>query len=152
MTKLHGLGARKISLGGLPPMGCMPLERATNIGTGGECVGRFNDIAVQFNGKLERLVEKLSKELSGSVLVFSNPYEPFMRIIKNPSSFGFEVAAAACCATGMFEMGYSCQRNNPFTCSNADKYVFWDSFHPTQKTHRIMANFLMNDTFSHFLQ
>ncbi|CAN7012104.1 hypothetical protein IGI04_012664 [Brassica rapa subsp. trilocularis] len=151
VTKLHGLGARKISLGGLPPMGCMPLERATNIGTGGECVGRFNDIAVQFNGKLERLVEKLSKELSGSVLVFSNPYEPFMRIIKNPSSFGFEVAAAACCATGMFEMGYSCQRNNPFTCSNADKYVFWDSFHPTQKTHRIMANFLMNDTFSHFL-
>lgn len=88
VKKLHGLGARKISLGGLPPMGCMPLERATNLGTGGECVGRYNDIAVQFNSKLEKLVEKLSKELPGSNLVFSNPYEPFMRIIKNPSSFG----------------------------------------------------------------
>ncbi|KAG2298010.1 hypothetical protein Bca52824_034482 [Brassica carinata] len=31
VKKLHGLGARKISLGGLPPMGCMPLERATNL-------------------------------------------------------------------------------------------------------------------------
>lgn len=66
----------------------MPLERATNIGTGGECVGRYNDIAVQFNSKLDKMVEKLSKELPGSNLVFSNPYEPFMRIIKNPSSFG----------------------------------------------------------------
>ncbi|VVB17382.1 unnamed protein product [Arabis nemorensis] len=73
VKKLHELGARKISLGGVPPMGCMPLERATNIGTGGECIGRFNDIVVQFNGKLEKLVEKLSKELPGSVLVFSNP-------------------------------------------------------------------------------
>lgn len=151
VKKLYGLGARKISLGGLPPMGCLPLERATNFGAAGECVGRYNDVAVEFNGKLEKLVGRLNKELTGVKLVFSNPYDTFMRIIKNPSSYGFEVVASACCATGMFEMGYTCQRDSPFTCSNADKFVFWDSFHPTQKTHKILADYVFKTLFSQFL-
>ena len=64
---------------------------------------------------------------------------------------GFEVSSVACCATGMFEMGYACNRNNPFTCSNADKYVFWDSFHPTQKTNRIIANYMVKRVLYKFL-
>lgn len=56
---------------------------------------------------------------------------------------GMEVAEMACCATGMFEMGYACSRTNMLTCTNADKYVFWDAFHPTQKTNRVVADKLM---------
>lgn len=63
---------------------------------------------------------------------------------------GIEVTEVACCATGMFEMGYACARNNMFTCTNADKYVFWDAFHPTQKTNQIIANYLMKNVFSVF--
>ncbi|KAG4958354.1 hypothetical protein JHK87_034987 [Glycine soja] len=40
----------------------------------------------------------------------------------------------ACCATGMFEMGYACSRASSFSCIDASRYVFWDSFHPTEKT------------------
>lgn len=36
-------------------------------------------------------------------------------------------------------MSYMCDRLNPFTCSDADKYVFWDSFHPSEKTNSILA-------------
>lgn len=60
---------------------------------------------------------------------------------------GFEVASVACCATGMFEMGYTCNQNNLLTCRDADKYVFWDAFHPTQKTNSIIADYVVNKVF-----
>lgn len=56
---------------------------------------------------------------------------------------GFEVAEMACCSTGTFEMSYLCSERNPFTCSDAKKYVFWDAFHPTERTNQIIASFLI---------
>ncbi|OWM79784.1 GDSL esterase/lipase At2g04570-like [Punica granatum] len=150
LKELHGLGARKISLGGLPPMGCLPLERTTNFMLQNDCIESYNDLALEFNGKLKGMVMKLNKELPGVKLVFSNPYYIFMHIIRRPLSHGFEVASVACCSTGMFEMGYACSRNNPFTCQDANKYVFWDAFHPTEKTSHIIADYLMKTTLAQF--
>ena len=124
-------------------MGCMPLERTQNFMGRGDCVESYNNVALEFNGKLNNVVTKLNNELPGAQLVFSNPYNALLQIVKRPSLFGFEVSSVACCATGMFEMGYACSRSNPFTCSNADKYVFWDSFHPSQKTNQIIADYMV---------
>ncbi|XVF71822.1 hypothetical protein PTKIN_Ptkin12aG0070400 [Pterospermum kingtungense] len=148
---LYDLGARKISLGGLPPMGCMPLERTGNLMGGSECVDSYNNLAVEFNSKLKDLVIKQNKEFHGMKMVFSNPYDILMEIERKPAAYGFEVTGVACCATGMFEMGYACSRMNPFTCSDANKYVFWDSFHPTQKTNGIVANYVVKTALSTFL-
>lgn len=59
---------------------------------------------------------------------------------------GFENEAVACCASGMFEMGYMCNDFIPFTCTDANKYVFWDSFHPTERTNAIIANYAVNNS------
>ncbi|XP_018858551.1 GDSL esterase/lipase At2g04570 [Juglans regia] len=150
IRSLYGLGARKISLGGVPPMGCLPLERATNVMGGNDCNERYNTVALEFNDKLKQLTMELNKELSGIKLVFSNPYYIFMNIIKAPSLFGFEVTSVACCATGVFEMGYACNRNNLLTCTDADKFVFWDAFHPTQKTNSIISNYVVNKVLAEF--
>ncbi|CDP05713.1 unnamed protein product [Coffea canephora] len=151
VTNLYHLGARKISLGGLPPMGCMPLERTTNIPNGEGCVQSYNNVAVSFNAKLNGLVSNLNTQLPGIQLVFSNPYYAMLNIISRPSAYGFEVASVACCATGMFEMGYACDRYNPFTCTDANKYVFWDSFHPTEKTNRIVSESVVKTVLSKFM-
>ncbi|KAF8369488.1 hypothetical protein HHK36_023923 [Tetracentron sinense] len=151
ITELHGLGARKVSLGGLPPMGCLPLERTTNFMTGSVCVEEYNNVAREFNGKLQGLILKLNSELQGIKVVYSNPFDIMLDIIQNPSSFGFEDAAVACCATGMFEMGYMCDRLNPFTCTDANKYIFWDSFHPTEKTNKIISDHVVKNCLSVFL-
>lgn len=140
LRDLYHLGARKVSLGGLPPMGCLPLERTLNLLSGSECNEMYNNVAVEFNQKLASMVENLNKELPGIALVFANPYNIFLDIIQNPSQYGFEVASVACCATGLFEMGYACDQNNLLTCTDANKYVFWDAFHPTEKTNRIIAD------------
>nr|POE58418.1 gdsl esterase/lipase [Quercus suber] len=84
---LHGLGARKISLTGVPPMGCLPLERTVNI-FDHDCVEEYNNVALEFNGKLKSLVAKLNKELPGLKLVFANAYDIFLQIVKKPSTFG----------------------------------------------------------------
>ncbi|KAG4969359.1 hypothetical protein JHK82_035043 [Glycine max] len=149
--KLYGLGARKISLGGLPPMGCLPLERTTNFVGGNECVSNYNNIALEFNDNLSKLTTKLKKDLPGIRLVFSNPYDILLQIIKRPAQYGFQVTSMACCATGMFEMGYACSRASSFSCIDASRYVFWDSFHPTEKTNGIIAKYLVKNALAQFL-
>ncbi|XAR68137.1 Triacylglycerol lipase [Bertholletia excelsa] len=148
---LYNLGARKVSLGGLPPMGCLPLERATNFMEGNECVDSYNMLATAFNEKLGRLVGELNKELPGIKVVFSNPYPILKQIVRKPSKYGFDNAAVGCCSTGMFEMGYACNRNSPLTCMDADKYVFWDAFHPTEKTNGIIADHLVKTVLARFV-
>ena len=88
VRELYGLGARKVSLGGIPPMGCLPLERTTNFMGGSGCIERYNSVALDFNAKLERLALSLNKNLSGIRVVFSNPYNVLLNVIKQPSSFG----------------------------------------------------------------
>jgi hypothetical protein len=85
---LYGLGARKIALAGLPPMGCLPLERTINIMDFHGCVEGFNNLALDFNGKLEGLVAKLSKELPDLKLVFADLYSNLLQIITGPSKYG----------------------------------------------------------------
>ncbi|KAG8472474.1 hypothetical protein CXB51_035282 [Gossypium anomalum] len=133
IRELYKLGARKVVIGGLPPMGCLPLERTTNMFFGSDCIDEYNDVAKDFNKKLQGAVTELRQELGGIHLVMSSPYDKLMEMIRNPSHFGFEDAETACCGTGFFEMSYLCDNMNPFTCSDANKYVFWDAFHPTEK-------------------
>lgn len=150
ITTIYKLGARKISLTGLPPMGCLPLERTANLAAGGTCIDEYNFVAKNFNKKLQGLVNNLKKELSGIQLVFTNPYSILYDIICNPQSFGFEQSAVACCGTGRFEMSYLCNKHNPFTCPDAGKYVFWDAFHPTEKTNYIIADYALKTSLSVF--
>ncbi|XP_031105498.1 GDSL esterase/lipase At4g26790-like [Ipomoea triloba] len=145
VREIYALGARKISLGGLPPMGCLPLERTTNYlgGHGDGCNEEYNGVALHFNGLLNGLVKKLNKELPGIKILYADTYFVLLQIIRKPSAFGFDVASVACCGTGLFEMSYLCDRMNMFTCTDANKYVFWDSFHLTEKTNRIIVEYLM---------
>ncbi|TYG37821.1 hypothetical protein ES288_D13G172100v1 [Gossypium darwinii] len=150
IRELYKLGARKVVIGGLPPMGCLPLERITNMFFGSDCIDEYNDVAKDFNKKLQGAVTELKQELGGIHLVMSSPYDKLMEMIRNPSHFGFEDAETACCGTGFFEMSYLCDNMNPFTCSDANKYVFWDAFHPTEKTNAILADYVVKTTLAEF--
>lgn len=88
IRELHGLGVRKLSVTGLPPMGCLPLERATNIMGSNECQDEYNNVALEFNRKLEGLVVKLNKELPGMRMVSAPAYDIFYQIIQRPSQYG----------------------------------------------------------------
>lgn len=143
IRKLYTLGARKLSITGLVPIGCLPLERATNFFGDFGCNENYNKVALQFNAKLEKMISKLNRELPQLKALSANAYDIIHDVITRPSFYGFEVVEKACCSTGTFEMSYLCSEKNPYTCIDANKYVFWDAFHPTEKTNRIASNFLI---------
>ncbi|XP_020598781.1 GDSL esterase/lipase At2g04570-like [Phalaenopsis equestris] len=152
VEEIYALGARKIDLTGLPPMGCLPLERSINFppSLSDECKQDYNRVARDFNSKLNILMDKLDKEKPDISLVYSNIYDFFDAVLKSPSSYGFEVAEVGCCgASGRLEMGYFCKF--PLTCKDASKYVFWDSMHPTQKMNKLIADYIVNTTLARFM-
>ncbi|EOX93124.1 PREDICTED: GDSL esterase/lipase At2g42990 isoform X2 [Theobroma cacao] len=120
VTQIYDLGARKMSLTGLPPMGCLPVQRATNFEDPLNCVEERNKVALEFNGKLNVLVAKLNKELPGLKVFFADAYDLLLQLIQNPSQNGFEVAEEGCCGTGLFEMGILCNRH--LTCTDANNF------------------------------
>ncbi|KAL9668694.1 hypothetical protein QQ045_006232 [Rhodiola kirilowii] len=151
LRQMYSLGARKISLGGLPPMGCLPLERATNFMTGSSCNDAYNKVSTDFNAKLQGMAVKLNSQLPGIRVTNSNPYNIVMEMVQKPASYGFQVASMGCCASGTFEMGYICDRFNMFTCTDANKYVFWDAFHPTDKANKVIADHMVKTALARFL-
>ncbi|KAI4305725.1 hypothetical protein L6164_029073 [Bauhinia variegata] len=143
IRELYGLGVRKLAITGLVPIGCLPLERLTNIFGHHGCNQEYNNVALSFNKKLDKMVGRLNRELPQAFLYTTKAYDIFNDLIKNPSKYGFEVVEKACCSTGTFEMSYLCTDENPLTCSDASKYVFWDAFHPTEKTNRIITDYVL---------
>lgn len=72
-------------------------------------------------------------------------------IISFPLMTGFEESRTGCCGTGRFEMSFLCDPHSPFTCQDADKYVFWDAFHPSEKTNRMITDHLLKTSLAKFL-
>ncbi|CAL4889535.1 unnamed protein product [Urochloa decumbens] len=162
--ELHALGARKLDLNGLPPMGCLPLERRV---AGGACTEEYNAAARAFNAGLRDLVARLDggsgagagdeEEEEGGLgdgarVVYGDVYGAVEEVLDDPAAHGFEVVGAGCCGvTGRFEMGYMCNGASPLTCADAGKYAFWDAIHPTEHLHRFIADRKMNTSLYVFL-
>ncbi|KAF2284857.1 hypothetical protein GH714_031296 [Hevea brasiliensis] len=54
-----------------------------------DCLEEYNNVALEFNGKLEGLVSQLNKELLGLKMLFTrNAYDVFHDIIRRPSQYG----------------------------------------------------------------
>ncbi|XP_010252590.1 PREDICTED: GDSL esterase/lipase At2g42990-like isoform X1 [Nelumbo nucifera] len=151
IQEIYRLGARKISIGGLPPMGCLPAERASNIKDGCACREDYNLVSRQFNSKLVALINKLNSQLKGIGLVLSDIYYTMLEAIEKPHLYGFETVEVGCCGTGIFEMGILCTKSNPLTCTDASKYIFWDAIHGTEKICSILADHLMRTSLAGFL-
>lgn len=56
---------------------------------------------------------------------------------------GFEVSAKGCCGTGDLEVSVLCNGLTTVTCADASKYVFWDSFHPTERAYEILVDWVL---------
>lgn len=85
---LYALGARKIGVTTLPPMGCLPAAITLFGSDSNECVVRLNSDAVNFNKKLNTTSQSLQKSLSGLKLVLLDIYQPLYDLVTKPSENG----------------------------------------------------------------
>nr|XP_016510192.1 PREDICTED: GDSL esterase/lipase EXL3-like [Nicotiana tabacum] len=150
VQELYKLGARKIGFFGIPPLGCLPSQRTLAGGFNRECVQEYNQAAQLANTKLSAAINSLSKNLPQSKLVFIDIYYPLLDFIVNPKKYGFEEVEKGCCGTGKIEVTLLCNKFSG-TCEDNTKYLFWDSYHPTEKAYRILVDQILKKHINNFL-
>ncbi|KAM7254387.1 hypothetical protein ACFE04_003767 [Oxalis oulophora] len=149
VKSLYGLGARRLGVTSLAPLGCLPAARTIFGSHEKGCVSRFNSDAQQFNKKMNAAATSLKKELPGLKLVIFDIFTPLYDVVKTPSKYGFKEATKGCCGTGRVELtSFLCNLKTPGTCSNATEYVFWDSVHPSEAANQVLADTLILQGFA----
>ncbi|KAG8492146.1 hypothetical protein CXB51_015679 [Gossypium anomalum] len=121
-----------------PPIGCVPSQRTLGGGIERECAEDYNVAAILFNKKLSSVLNSFRTSMPDGRFVYIDVYNPLLGLIQNPQKNGFEVVDNGCCGTGNIEVAILCNKLSPSTCTDVSKYIFWDSYHPTEKAYRAL--------------
>ncbi|GER25622.1 GDSL esterase/lipase [Striga asiatica] len=144
LMRLYSMGARKIVVANVGPIGCIPFQREINPSAGDGCAVFPNQLAQLFNAQLRGLLRDLSANLQHSTFVYADVYHIVDDIIQNYSSYGFENPNSACChVAGRYGGLIPCGPTSK-VCADRSKYIFWDAFHPTDATNSIIARRLID--------
>ncbi|TKY55928.1 GDSL esterase/lipase EXL3 [Spatholobus suberectus] len=123
LLELYQLGARRIGIIGLSPVGCVPLQRTVQGGEERKCVESVNQAAMVFNSKLSSSIMSLNKGLPACRLVYVENYSDLSGLIQQYNESGFEMADAACCGVANVEFGFLCNFLSLKVCRDASKCV-----------------------------
>ncbi|XP_023753011.1 GDSL esterase/lipase At5g45960 [Lactuca sativa] len=138
---LQGLmveGAQKIGVVSAPPIGCLPAIITANSKDpihSRKCIERFNSISIDYNKLLENNLKGLQRW--NTRIIYADIYKPVMDMVTRNRQIDFEEVHRGCCGSGLIEADFMCNQNSP-VCTNVSKYVFWDSFHPTERAYNFI--------------
>ncbi|KAH9693480.1 GDSL esterase/lipase EXL3 [Citrus sinensis] len=144
VLELYGLGVRRMGVFSAPPLGCLPSSRTLGGGKTRDCANDYNEAAQMFNTKLSAELDSLNIQFPDARLLLIDIYNPLLYLIQNPIKYGFEVVNKGCCGTGTLEASIFCNQFSLNTCTNVSGYIFWDGYHPTERTYKILVSSLIN--------
>ncbi|CAM6105719.1 unnamed protein product [Calypogeia fissa] len=156
LTYLYNLGARKIVVSSVGPLGCIP-DQISRVSTDvlGKCLPNINALAVNFNTGLRSLIDTLNSQLSGARFIYFDVFDITVSLINDPMAQGFTVGNVGCCGLGRFNGQFPCLPVSDL-CTARSTYVFWDPYHPTEAANTLLAARLWsggpNDTYPVNLQ
>ncbi|XAR51082.1 hypothetical protein NMG60_11005616 [Bertholletia excelsa] len=147
IQELYEKGGRKFGFLSLSPLGCLPVLRALNPKADREgCFDKANALALAHNNALKAVLTNLELLLTGFKYCNTDFYIWLLDRMENPSKHGFKEGVNACCGTGPFRGLFTCGGTKKVTeyqlCENVDEYVWWDSFHATERIHEQCAKAL----------
>ncbi|KAJ4759799.1 GDSL esterase/lipase EXL3 [Rhynchospora pubera] len=151
IQELIQLGARKIGIVGIPPIGCVPSQRTLQGGFARGCASIQNEVAQIYNSRLTKELEEIKKRHQNTTLVHLDIYAFLFDMIEHPTKYGFEVSYIGCCGTGLLEAAFLCNPMTLTVCTNVSRYIFWDSFHPTEKAYSVLVNYIYKNYFHHLV-
>ncbi|MBA0573713.1 hypothetical protein Golob_000975 [Gossypium lobatum] len=139
LTQLHSLGARKVIVTAVGPIGCIPYQLARYHGNSSRCNENINKAILLFNSELRKLVDRFNGgQLQGAKFVYLDSYKSSNDLYQNGTAYGFEVIDKGCCGVGRNNGQITClPLQQP--CADRRKYLFWDAFHPTELANVIFA-------------
>jgi phospholipase/lecithinase/hemolysin len=124
---LYAAGARNFLVWSVPDIGLTPAISTVDSTTPG--VAAFaRQLTLVFNGALSGALMQLAA-LPGIQIARLDAFTLIGAIVADPSGFGLTNVTTACITPGV----------QPFTCQNADDFLFWDGIHPTKVVHGFVA-------------
>ncbi|XP_024390240.1 GDSL esterase/lipase At4g16230 isoform X1 [Physcomitrium patens] len=139
LSQIYSMGGRKVAIASLGPIGCCPFQLTLALRRNGICDEKANEDAIYFNKGILRIVDELNANLPGSDYIYLDVYRAVGEIIASPRDYGFTVKDIGCCGRGPQYRGLvPCLPNMTF-CPNRFDYVFWDPYHPTEKTNILIS-------------
>jgi outer membrane lipase/esterase len=127
VATLYASGARHFLVWSVPDPGLTPALRMLDILQPGTAAFA-SQLAQEFNVGLDAALALLSA-LPGIEIARLDAFALIHTIVADPAAFGFTNWTSACITPGVA----------PFTCRQADEFVFWDGIHPTTHVHQIIA-------------
>jgi phospholipase/lecithinase/hemolysin len=150
LRRIHGLGARRILVTGVGPIGCVPAELALH-SLDGRCDPELQRASEAYNPQLEAMLAELNAEVgngaggNGPVYVGVNTRRMHDDFIDDPHAYGFASATVACCGQGPYNGIGICTMVSSL-CADRDQFVFWDAFHPTERANKLIAQQYVSGT------
>ena len=130
MQELYELGARKLGIINVGPVGCVPRVRVLNA-TGG-CADGMNQLAAGFDAALESLLAGLAAKLPGMAYSLADSLGLTQDTLADPLAVGFVSSDSACCGGGRLGAEADCLPGATL-CADRDRFLFWDRVHPSQR-------------------
>ncbi|KAI3855102.1 hypothetical protein MKX03_018496 [Papaver bracteatum] len=137
LKTIYNLGARKFAIVGLGLIGCCPKLRSDN--PKGECNEQANHWSVKYNKAVKSLLQELKEELTDIHYSLINTYDIMADFMQQPALYGFTEIKSACCGGGEFRAKVPCLPIAVY-CKNRRDHIFWDLYHPTEASAKIIMN------------
>lgn len=136
VKSLHEIGAKSFLVLNAPNIALLPETQLMAVETNNtELVNRAYRITRLFNKKLEKTVDQLKEETAAHIIEF-NLFKLFNKIVANAiDELDFINNTDACFSSVTYTYHPDCNYG-----LNADKFVFFDEIHPTEKVHALFGN------------
>jgi thermolabile hemolysin len=136
LEKLINAGARNILLMNLPD-----LSRAPTFQYRSDAAAIAAQVA-EFNRRLPQLRDTLQAKYGSSLVIrMFDTYAMMSDIFANPAKYGISNTTQSCLnINSSSSTNYLSSQSLRPECSNPDTFIFWDTLHPTTRTHKIMAD------------
>lgn len=128
ITSLADAGAKNIAVFNLPDLGQIPVS----IAQGDQISTGLTQITQGHNTALDQALDVLSANSDVNIIrVDINSL--FNEVASNPGEFGFTQDPNVPCLIGVIG-------NFTSVCDNPNEFISFDGFHPTSRSHRLVAN------------
>jgi outer membrane lipase/esterase len=124
ISKLYAGGARHVLLLNSTDIGRTPLIAAQ----GAALTGLASGLSAQFNTALAAQLPAIRSAAQGLTVYTVDLGVLTAQVIANPASFGFTNVTSPCVSTSPASL-----------CSTPATFFFWDAFHPTEATGKLVA-------------
>lgn len=126
IAALAGAGATEFLVPNMPDLGLTPLFRNN---PNPAVPAAFSALSSAFNTALDPALVQLQASLSGIEIERFQTDDLLAAVLADPASYGFDNVSQPCFNGALGTL-----------CSDPDRYLFWDDFHPTAAGHRLIGS------------